>query len=37
MEKYIYFKGDKYTLDEDTHYYLNSTKRKRLHVAIYED
>lgn len=34
--KYAVFNGIKYTRDEETGYYLNSTTRKRLHRAVYE-
>ena len=36
MEKYIYFNGIKFTRDEKTGYYLNSTIRKRLHRYVWE-
>ncbi len=36
MEKYIYFDNKKFTRDEKTGYYLNSTIRKRLHVYVWE-
>lgn len=36
MEKYIYFNGLKFTKDDNTGYYLNSTKKKRLHRAVWE-
>lgn len=35
-EKYQWFNGLKYTLDEKTGYYLNSTIRKRIHRAVWE-
>lgn len=34
--KYIWFNGLKYTRDEKTDYYLNSTFRERLHRATWE-
>lgn len=34
--KYVYFNGLKFTKDEETGYYLNSTIRKRLHVYVWE-
>lgn len=36
MEKYIYYNGLKFTRDDFSGYYLNSTKRKRLHRYIWE-
>lgn len=36
MEKYQYFDGLKFTRDEKTGYYLNSTIRKRLHRYVWE-
>jgi len=36
MEKYIYYNGLKFTRDDRTGYYLNSTIRKRLHRYIWE-
>lgn len=35
-EKFIWFDGLKFTLDEKTGYYLNSTIRKRLHRYVWE-
>lgn len=35
-EKYIYFNGLKFTRDDKTGYYLNSTIRKRLHRYVWE-
>lgn len=35
-EKCQYFNGKKYTLDEKSGYYLNSTEHKRLHRAVWE-
>lgn len=35
-EKFVWFDGLKYTKDEKTGYYLNSTHRKRLHRAVWE-
>lgn len=35
-EKYQYFNGLKYTRDDKTGYYLNSTTRKRIHRAVWE-
>lgn len=35
-KKYAYFEGLKYTRDDKTGYYLNSTNRKRLHRAVWE-
>ena len=37
MEKYIYYNGLKFTRDDKTGYYLNSTIRKRLHRYVYEN
>jgi hypothetical protein len=37
MEKYIYYKGFKFTRDDKTGYYLNSTIRKRLHRVVWEN
>jgi hypothetical protein len=34
--KYAFFDGKKYTRDDKTGYYLNSTIRKRLHRAVWE-
>lgn len=36
MEKYVYFNGVKFTRDDKTGYYLNSTIRKRLHRFVWE-
>lgn len=36
MEKYQYFNGLKFTRDEKTGYYLNSTIRKRIHRYVWE-
>lgn len=36
MDKYIYFDGLKFTRDDKTGYYLNSTIRKRLHRYVWE-
>lgn len=36
MEKYQYFNGLKFTRDEKTGYYLNSTIRKRMHRYVWE-
>lgn len=36
MEKYQYFNGVKFTRDEKTGYYLNSTIRKRMHRYVWE-
>lgn len=36
MDKYKYFNGIKFTRDDRTGYYLNSTLRKRLHRYIWE-
>jgi hypothetical protein len=36
MEKYQYFNGLKFTRDDKTGYYLNSTKRKRMHRYVWE-
>ena len=36
MEKYQYFNGLKFTRDDKTGYYLNSTIRKRLHRYVWE-
>lgn len=36
MEKYQYFNGIKFTRDDKTGYYLNSTIRKRLHRYVWE-
>lgn len=36
MEKHKYFNGKKFTRDEQTGYYLNSTIRKRLHRYVWE-
>lgn len=36
MEKYVYFDGLKFTRDDKTSYYLNSTIRKRLHRYVWE-
>ena len=36
QEKYIYFDGLKFTRDEKTGYYLNSTNRQRLHRYVWE-
>ena len=33
--KYAYFEGKRYTRDDKTGYYLNSTLRERLHRAVY--
>ncbi len=35
-EKYIFYKGLKFTRDEETGYYLNSTNRIRLHRYVWE-
>lgn len=35
-EKHQYFNGRKYTRDEKTGYYLNSTHRERIHRAVWE-
>ena len=35
-DKYIYFNGLKFTRDDKTGYYLNSTIRKRLHRYVWE-
>lgn len=35
-QKYQWFNGKRFTRDEDTGYYLNSTMHKRLHVYVYE-
>lgn len=34
--KFQYFNGIKYTRDDKTGYYLNSTRRKRIHRAVWE-
>lgn len=34
-EKYQYFNGRKYTRDDKTGYYLNSTSRERIHRAVW--
>lgn len=36
MDKFIYFNGIKFTRDDKTGYYLNSTIRKRLHRYVWE-
>jgi sugar lactone lactonase YvrE len=36
MQKYQHFNGIKFTRDEKTGYYLNSTIRKRLHRYVWE-
>lgn len=36
MDKYQYFNGIKFTRDEKTGYYLNSTIRKRIHRYVWE-
>lgn len=36
MQKYVYFNGMKFTRDENTGYYLNSTNRIRLHRYVWE-
>lgn len=36
MEKYQYFNGVKFTRDDKTGYYLNSTIRKRIHRYVWE-
>lgn len=36
MEKFQYFNGLKFTRDERTGYYLNSTIRKRIHQYVWE-
>lgn len=36
MEKFIYYNGLKFTRDDKTGYYLNSTNRKRLHRYVWE-
>lgn len=36
MEKYQYFNGIKFTRDDRTGYYLNSTIRKRMHRYVWE-
>ena len=36
VEKYIYFNNIKFTRDNKTGYYLNSTIRKRLHRYVWE-
>ncbi|WP_342045930.1 HNH endonuclease signature motif containing protein [Bacillus sp. OTU530] len=36
MEKYIFYNGLKFTRDDKTGYYLNSTHRKRLHRYVWE-
>lgn len=36
MGKYVYFDGLKFTRDDKTGYYLNSTIRKRLHRYVWE-
>lgn len=36
MQKYQYFNGVKFTRDEKTGYYLNSTIRKRMHRYVWE-
>lgn len=36
MDKFQYFNGVKFTRDEDTGYYLNSTIQKRMHVYVWE-
>lgn len=36
MKKYLYFNGVKFTKDDRTGYYLNSTIRKRMHVYVWE-
>lgn len=36
MEKYQYFNGYKFTRDEKTGYYLNSTLRMRIHRYVWE-
>ena len=36
MDKYIWYNGLKFTRDDFTGYYLNSTHRKRLHRYIWE-
>lgn len=36
MQKYQYFNGIKFTRDEKTGYYLNSTIRKRMHRYVWE-
>lgn len=35
-EKYIFYNGLKFTRDDKTGYYLNSTNRKRLHRYVWE-
>ena len=36
MQKYQYFDGVKFTMDEKTGYYLNSSIRKRMHRYVWE-
>ena len=36
-EKYQWYKGTKFTRDDTTGYYLNSTIRKRMHIFVWED
>lgn len=36
MQKYQYFNGVKFTRDDKTGYYLNSTLRKRMHRYVWE-
>lgn len=37
MEKYLYYKGVKFTRDDKTGYYLNSTIRERMHRYVWRD
>lgn len=36
MKKYLCFNGVKFTRDDKTGYYLNSTIRKRMHIYVWE-
>ena len=36
IEKFIWFNSKKYTRDDKTGYFLNSTNRERLHRAVYK-
>ena len=37
MEKFLYYKGVKFTRDDKTGYYLNSTIRERMHRFVWRD